>query len=86
MESKWCLLAGIVFLGVIVVTDGSKSEKKNAHKKKQETKGPTKNGMREKMAIAGIYRGLEYESLRLDEGPFVVAKTYYTTTKHGSLQ
>ena len=54
VEPEQCCLAGTVFLGSIVVTDGSKSVKKNAHKKKQETKGRTKNGWREKMVIAGI--------------------------------
>ena len=44
VESERCHLVGTVFLGAIVVTDSSKSEKKNAHKKKQETKGCTKNG------------------------------------------
>ena len=44
VEPEWCCLAGIVFLGAIVVTDGSESEKKNAHKKKQETKCRTKTG------------------------------------------
>ena len=28
VEPEWCCLAGIVFLGAIVVTDGSESEKK----------------------------------------------------------
>ena len=48
VEPEWCRLAGTVFLGAIVVNDGSKFEKKNAHKKKQETKGRTKNGRWEK--------------------------------------
>ena len=43
VEPKQCRLVGTVFLGSIIVTDGSKSEKKNAHNKKQETKGHTKN-------------------------------------------
>ena len=44
VEPEQCRLAVTVFLGAIVVTDDSKSEKKkNAHKKKQETKGRTKN-------------------------------------------
>ena len=42
MEPERCRLAGTVFFGAIKVIDGSKS-KKNAHKKKQETKGRTKN-------------------------------------------
>ena len=42
VEPERCRLAGTVFLGAIIVTDDSKSEK-NAHKKKQETKGRTKN-------------------------------------------
>ena len=55
MEPERCCLVGTIFLGSIVVADSSKSEKKNAHKKKQETKGLTKNGWREKkMAIVGI--------------------------------
>ena len=45
MEPEWCRLVGTVFFGAIVVTDGLKFEKKkNAHKKKQETKGRTKMG------------------------------------------
>ena len=43
VESGQCRLAGTVFLSAIIVTDGSNSEKKNAHKKKQETKGCSKN-------------------------------------------
>ena len=42
MERERCRLAGTVFLGAIIVTNGSKSEKK-AHKKKHETNGCTKN-------------------------------------------
>ena len=44
VELELCRLAGMVFLGTIIVIDGLKSEKKkNAQKKKQETKGCTKN-------------------------------------------
>ena len=43
VEPEQCRLAGTTFFDAIVVTDGSKSEKKkSAHKKKQETKGCTK--------------------------------------------
>ena len=53
MEPERYRLAGTTFLGSIVVTDGTKFEKKNAHKKKQETKGRTKNGRREKNGHRG---------------------------------
>ena len=43
VEPERCRLARMVFLGAIIVIDGSKSEKKNAHEKKNETKGRTKN-------------------------------------------
>ena len=43
VEPERCYLAGMVFLGTVIVIDGSKSEKKNAHKKKEETNGRTKN-------------------------------------------
>ena len=43
VEPKRRRLAGTVFFGAIIVTDGSKSGKRNAHKKKQKTKGRTKN-------------------------------------------
>ena len=54
MEPESCLLAGAVFLGAIVVTDGSKSEKKNGTQEEQETIGSTKTGGGKKMAITGI--------------------------------
>ena len=43
VEPERCRLAGMVFFGAIMVIDGSKSKKKNAHKKKQEKKGRNKN-------------------------------------------
>ena len=54
MELERCLLAGTVFLGAIVVTDGSKSEKKNGTQEEQETMGHTKTGGGKKMAITSI--------------------------------
>ena len=51
-----CSLVAKVFLGAIVVTDGSKSEKKNAHKKEQETKGRTKNRRGEKNSHRGYLK------------------------------
>ena len=56
VEPEWCRLAGAVFLGAIVVTDGSKFEKKNAHKKKQETKGRSKNRWREKKWPSRVFK------------------------------
>ena len=43
VELKRCLLAWIVFLVAIIVTDGSKSQKTNAHNKETGDKGDTKN-------------------------------------------
>ena len=53
VESERCRLAGTVFLGTIVVTDGSKS-KKNAHKKNRRRWGTQKRVEGKKMAIVGI--------------------------------
>ena len=49
-------MAGTVFLGAIVVTDGSKSEKKKiGTQEEQETMGSTKTGRgKKKVAITGI--------------------------------
>ena len=55
MEPKRCRLVGTVFLGAIVVTDGSKFEKKkNSTQEEQEMMGRTKTGGGKKMAITGI--------------------------------
>ena len=43
VELERCRLVGTVFFSAIIVIDGLKYEKKNAHKKKHETKGHTKN-------------------------------------------
>ena len=44
---------GRSFFGAIKVTDGSKSEKKNAYKKKKEMKGRTKNHLEGKSVRRG---------------------------------
>ena len=54
MEPEWCLLAGIVFLGAIVVMDDSKSEKKIGTQEEQKMMGRTKMGRGKKMSITGI--------------------------------
>ena len=43
VEPKRCRLDRTVFFGAIIVTDGLKSGKRNAHKNKKKTKGRTKN-------------------------------------------
>ena len=86
MEPEQCLLAETVFLGAIVVTDDSKSEKKNGTQEEQETMGRTKTGGGKKNGHHGYLKRLEYESLRRGEWSFVAAKTCYAAAKCGSLR
>ena len=52
------------------------------HKKKKKKK--TDGG--KKWTVVGIYRPLEYESLRRDEGSLAAAKSYYVVAKDSSLR
>ena len=55
VEPERCHLVGTVFLGAIVVTDSSKSEKKKMHtRRNKRRRGAPKTGRGKKMAIAGI--------------------------------
>ena len=74
MEPKRCHLAGTVFFGAIMVTNGSKSKKKMHTRRNRRQKEAPKIIWREKVSVVGIYRGLEYESLRRRKGPFAMAK------------
>ena len=84
MKPERCRLARTVFLGAIKVTNSSKSEKKNAHKKKHEMEGCKKMGGGKKWPAAGIYRCRNTSRFAPAKGPFAAAKTYFTATK-GSL-
>ena len=53
VESERCRLAGTVFLGAIVVTNGLKSEKKNGTQEEQETMGRTKKRLERKSVRHG---------------------------------
>ena len=69
MEPDQCRLAGTVFLGAIVVTNGSKSKKKNAHKKKQGTKACTKNRWKEKNGHRGYLKRPETSRFSVAKDP-----------------
>ena len=58
VEPERCRLAGMVFLGAVVVTYGLKSEKKNAHKKKQEINGRAKTGGGKKNGQPRVFIGV----------------------------
>ena len=80
VEPELCCLAGTVFLGAIVVTNGSKSEIKNAHKKKIGDEGAHQKWEEGKKGPSQVF--IE----AWNTSSFTGSKTYYAAAKRGSLR